>query len=160
MDLSKAGADFIGRGYENPAQKGYDAKAGKYYAYDDGYGYPTIGYGHLILAGEDFKQGLTAAQVQQLFVTDASDKIKLVNRALTVGVSQNQFDALVSLTFNIGGRSRPIRILNAGGAVKAHDFTTYDHVTQNGKKVVSKGLLTRRKAEWTIFSKNVYNASH
>lgn len=161
MALSQAGADFIGIGYENPSRKGYDPKTGRYYPYDDGYGYPTIGYGHLIKKSENFSQGLAPAQVQQLFVSDISGTVASVNKALKVGISQNQFDALVSLTFNVGiVKTEPVKKLNSGRAVHESNFTTYDHVTQGGKKVVSKGLLARRKAEWTIFSKDTYNAAH
>jgi len=156
--LSPAGADFIGKGYENPAGKGYNSATGRYYAYDDGYGNSTIGYGHKIKTGENFTQGLTEPQVQQLFITDIGKYVIGLNNALTVGLSQNQFDALVSLQFNLGPnvKTQPVTVLNAGGAVQASDFTAYDHV--NG--VVSPGLLNRRKAEWMIFSQNIYDSSH
>jgi lysozyme len=161
MNLSSAGADFIGKGYENPSQKGYKVSSLLYFPYDDGYGYSTIGYGHLIKPGEDFSKGLTAAQVTQLFQADIAGTVTRVNSALKVGVSQSQFDALVSLSFNIGkAASHPVRVLNAGGAVRESEFTIYDHVKVNGKATVSQGLLARRKAEWNIFSKNIYNASH
>lgn len=159
--LSTEGADFIGKGYENPAQKGLDTKTGLYFPYNDGYGFPTIGYGHKIKTGEDFTEGITAVQVQQLFVSDLGPRVAKINGALKVGVTQNQFDALVSLTFNVGiVKTAPLRLLNAGGVAKELNFTAYDHVTQNGKKVVSQGLLLRRQAEWKIFSQNVYDASH
>ncbi len=159
MSLSPKGAEFI-RGYEKPPHKSYDKKTGRYSVFDDGYKNPTIGYGHLVQKGEDFKQGLTEDQAQKLFLKDSAGKIKKVNDGLKVGVSQNQFDALVSLTFNVGGVTKPITILNAGGAVKESDFTQYDHAHKDGKKVFSQGLLKRRKAEWSIFSKGVYNSAH
>ena len=163
MNLSAAGADFIGKGYENPANKGYNASLLRYFPYDDGYGNPTIGYGHKIKPGEDFSKGLTAAQVTQLFQADIAGTVTMVNQALNVGVSQNQFDALVSLSFNLGTAAvQPVCVLNAGGAVQEGDFTVYYKAKnkKTGEMVPSPGLLARRKAEWIIFSKGIYNSSH
>ena len=45
-------------------------KNNKFWTYKDHLGYPTIGYGHLILKGEDFKQGLTESQADILLSKD------------------------------------------------------------------------------------------
>ncbi len=178
MSLSAAGADFIGKGYENPAKKGFDKKTGRYAAYDDQLGYPTIGYGHLIKRGEDFSKGLSPDQVQDLLRADLKKYVDGVNKQLKVGVSQNQFDAIVSLDFNVGlaGKDphspkkhpvflprQPVQALNAGKAVTEEDFTAYSkaHDKHHGNKFVTlPGLLKRRKAEWDIFCKNVYDSRH
>ena len=178
MAISMKAVDFIGRGYENPAEKGYDKKTARYFPYDDHYGFPTIGYGHKIKSGEDFSKGLTVDQVRNLLATDLDTVVQGVNKQLKVGVSHNQFDAIVSLDFNVGLLSRapgwtpkhhifnarkPVEALNHGKAVREEDFTIYAkaHDKHHGNKVVFvKGLLTRRKAEWKIFSKNVYDSRH
>lgn len=163
MDLSASGAEFICLGYESPVKTGLNKKDGCYYQYDDRYGYPTIGFGHLVLDGEDFSKGLSSDEVNQLFVKDSKRFVNKVNKYLKVGVSQNQFDALVSLAFNIGGNSEPIRKLNAGTIVVESDFSEYCKVRDphdKARKVVAKGLLKRRKAEWIIFSKNIYDSRH
>jgi lysozyme len=158
MNLSTKGAEFI-EAWEQ--LEGYNSKAQLYLPYDDGYGYLTIGYGHLLSPGEDVSKGLTRAQVDQLFIADSSRFVKGNNKLLKVGVSQNQFDALVSLSFNTGiFNSLAIQHLNRGRSVAKSDFTAYDHVTVKGKKIVSSGLLKRRNAEWVIFSKNIYDTSH
>lgn len=158
MGLSKAGADFI-MAFENPKLTGLNSKTGLYTPVDDGYGNMTIGYGHKVSQTENFDKGLTAAQVEQLYLADKAKPVLSVSNALTVGVSQNQFDALVSLQFNLGPNAKnlkPIVVLNQGGAVQASDFTGYCHAGNT----VSPGLLTRRKAEWKIFSQNIYDSTH
>src|ERR1039458_1234468 len=159
MNLSTDGAQFI-EGFESIS--GYDSETHLYLPYDDGFGYPTIGYGHRIGSGEDFSKGLTKAQVDQLYINDLGRYVNKINQALKVGVSQNQFDALASICYNTGlsGNLLAVKHLNAGMSVTESDFTAYDNATKNGKKGFVAGLLKRRKAEWMIFSKNIYNSAH
>lgn len=50
-------------------------KDGKFWTYKDSLGYPTIGYGHLILTGENFKQGLNESQANNLLAKDLASKV-------------------------------------------------------------------------------------
>lgn len=50
-------------------------KNGKFWTYKDSLGYPTIGYGHLILAGEDFKSGLTESEANTLLSKDLASTV-------------------------------------------------------------------------------------
>src|SRR5262245_44434184 len=71
-------------------------------AYDDGVGNQTIGYGHMILAGETYAGGMTEPQARELFERDVS---RIVNSALNQvqrPLTQNQVDALGSFIFNVG----------------------------------------------------------
>lgn len=45
-------------------------KNGLFRVYKDHLGYPTIGYGHLILKGEDFSNGINESQADALLVRD------------------------------------------------------------------------------------------
>jgi GH24 family phage-related lysozyme (muramidase) len=160
MQLSDAGADFIGKGYENPAEKGFNAKLNLYFQYDDGYGTQTIGYGHAVKDGEDFSKGISPDQVRSMFKADSAEAVGAVNgMTCRTGMTQNQFDALVSLQFNAGPHAYtpPLRDFNATGSAKKSDFT--GHYTTSGG-VPSRGLAIRRAAEWRIFSTGVYDASH
>jgi lysozyme len=61
-----------------------------------------------------------------------------------VPLTQNQFDALVSLVFNIGGgafrKSTLLKKLNAGDIQGAADqFLVWNKGTVNGKRVVLRG---------------------
>ena len=74
-------------------------------AYDDGVGVWTIGFGTTIYPnGIKVKKGDTCT-LEQAKVYMAHDLKKFesaVNSAVTVPINQNQFDALVSLAYNIG----------------------------------------------------------
>jgi GH24 family phage-related lysozyme (muramidase) len=147
--ISQKGLDFIKK-HEKLRLKPYDA-SGKRHAGDW-----TIGYGHKIKAGENFSNGITKQRALSLLKQDVQTAVGEVNAGLRVSVSQNQFDALVSLAFNAGPGSVAVnhemmRAINLGW-VHEENFTQYDKVTVNGEKEVSPGLLRRREEEWQMFS--------
>ena len=76
-----------------------------------------------------------------------------VNHALKVDVTQNQFDALVSITYNIGragmANSTFMRRLNAKADPKDVVAAVQNWKMDNGKEV--KGLKIRRAAEGQVF---------
>lgn len=120
-------------------------------AYKDGNGIWTIGYGH---TGPDVIEGLTCtlaiaqAWLDQDLATADAAIADWVKRSLT----QNQYDALVSLVFNIGqgnfAKSTVLRQLNQGNAVGAcAAIAMWNKV--DGQ--VSRGLVTRRAAEQALF---------
>src|SRR5665213_2891847 len=73
-------------------------------AYQDQGGIWTCGWGH---TGQDVGPTTTCTldQAQQWFVHDTTSACLTVSRSVDVAVTQNQFDAMVSLCFNIGGGS-------------------------------------------------------
>lgn len=85
-----------------------------------------------------------------------------VRQAVKVPVTQTEFDALVSLCFNIGsealGRSSVVRHLNSGKRVWAADaFRAWNkHRDGTGKLVVSEGLTRRRTEERVLFLTGTY----
>ena len=120
-------------------------------AYQDQAGRWTIGYGH---AGPDVHPGLTItqAQAEQLLESDLAAAVASVNRAVTSGINQSQFDALVDFVFNLGCgsllASTLLRHVNAGDfTAAAQQFLLWDHA---GGAVVP-GLLERRRAELQLF---------
>jgi lysozyme len=124
-------------------------------AYADSGGVWTIGYGH---TGPDVHAGLTITQAEadQLLESDVAGAVTAVNRLVTSAINQNQFDALVDFTFNLGAvtlaHSTLLRDVNAGkfGAA-GPQFLLWDHV----KGTVVPGLLTRREAEEKLFNEPV-----
>jgi len=79
---------------------------------------------------------------------------RTVNEAVTVPLNQNQFDALVSLTYNIGSgafeKSTLVKKLNTGdytGAANQYDVW----VNAGGKRL--QGLVNRRAKEKELFLK-------
>lgn len=124
-------------------------------AYKDSVGIPTIGVGHTSAAGPPaVKMGMkiTASQSDEILTRDLQGVEADVNRLVTAPLTQNQFDALVSLVFNIGGtafrKSTLLKRLNASDyAGAASQFLVWNKATVNGKRVALKGLTTRREAE-------------
>ena len=66
-------------------------------------GYPTIGYGHVVKDDEDFSAGIDEAQAEELLRQDAQIAERAVLRLINVPLTNGQFDALVSFTYNFGG---------------------------------------------------------
>lgn len=69
-------------------------------AYNDGRGVWTIGYGHT--AGVKEGDTCSMAQATEWLQQDVVSAVVAVSRRVRVPLSQNQFDALVSLVFNCG----------------------------------------------------------
>lgn len=121
--------------------------------YLDAIGLPTIGYGHLIKPGESFTK-ITQKEAEDLLKSDAQIFVDGVSKLLEVNVTQNQFDALVSIAFNIGlgnlKSSTLLRLINAGDYKGAAD--QFPRWNKAGGKVLS-GLTKRRNAERALFLK-------
>jgi len=110
----------------------------------------TIGYGHTggVTPGEQ----ITQAQAEQFLKNDLQSAENAVRNSVHVPITQNQFDACVSLAFNIGGsgfaHSDVAARLNAGDYAGAqHAFAEYNHA--NGQ--VLAGLTRRRAQEAALF---------
>lgn len=121
-------------------------------AYLDGGGVWTNGVGH---TGPDVHEGqvVDEAQVDAWLKEDVLEAEDAVNRGVKVSLSQNQFDALVSFTFNVGVsaflNSTLLRKLNASDYEGAKNELSR-WVRDNGKIV--KGLVNRRLKEQKLYS--------
>ena len=126
-------------------------------AYDDGVGVWTIGFGTTIYPnGIKVKKGdvCTEAQAKAYMAHDLKKFELAVNNGVTVLLNQNQFDALVSLAYNIGTNafknSTLVKKLNAGDYRGAADqFDVW--VNAGGKRM--QGLVNRRTKEKALFLK-------
>lgn len=124
-------------------------------AYDDGVGVWTIGFGTTVYPnGMKVKKGdtCTEAQAKAYMAHDLKKFETAVNNAVTVPLSQNQFDALVSLAYNIGtnafSKSTLVKKLNANDNRAAADqFDVW--VNAGGKRM--QGLVNRRAKEKALF---------
>ncbi len=92
---------------------------------------------------------------------------KFIKDNVTVKLAQNQFDALVAFTFNVGGSSFIISTLlkkvNASETSSKEItkwFKSWNKGTVDGKKVELKGLTKRRDQEANMYNKNVYDSTH
>ena len=130
-----------------------DANPGKPFLRGKPKGELTIGYGHTSAAGEPtVKPGMkiTKAEAEAIFKRDIQKYVNDVNRLVTVELTQNQFDALVSFHYNTGalGKSTLLKKVNAGqfSQVPA-EFMKW--VNDNGRMV--PGLVNRRRAEVALW---------
>lgn len=139
---SQRGTAFI-KGFESLELKAYpDPGTG---------GKPwTIGWGHT----KGVKPGdrITELEADAFLAEDLAVFELTVKSAVKVPITQNQFDALVSLAFNIGGAnfagSTLVKKLNAGDPIGAADqFPRWKFA--NGKEM--RGLVRRRAAERELF---------
>lgn len=138
MEISQKGIDFI---------KGFEAL--RLEAYQDEAGIWTCGWGstgHDITSGTTF----TEEEAQARLESDLVRFVAHVNAFVTVQLTQNQFDALVSFDFNTGHLhgSTLLDKLNSGdleGA--ANEFPRWCHSGGH----ISNGLVRRRAAEKALF---------
>lgn len=118
-------------------------------------GVPTIGYGHTAgVTHADVRRGrtITQAMAEELLRADLQDAQEAVERLVRVSLTDWQYGALVSFTYNVGAgafaQSRMLTLLNDGdyqGA--AEQFSRWCH----GGGEVLEGLVKRRRQEQTLF---------
>lgn len=119
-------------------------------------GYPTIGFGTRCSLDHS---PVTAEQAENM-LTDTVSKItkgiwKLLGSRRDL-ITDNELNAIVSLAYNIGyynfKDSTLLKLLLAGKELQAaEEFLKWKFITVDGKKVISKGLLTRRRCERKLF---------
>ncbi len=137
--ISQNGVDLI-KSFEGCVLKAYQDSAGVW----------TIGYGHT--KGVHSGMTISATQAEDYLKSDLAMFEQAVNNCVTVSITQNVFDALVSFSFNVGGaalkKSTLLAKLNKGdinGAAAEFDKWVYA-----GKRVLP-GLIRRRAAEKELF---------
>ncbi len=120
-------------------------------AYLDQAGIPTIGYGS---TGPGIELGVTWSQSQanMALVARCNAIGSILNGCVRPTLTQNEFDALVSLCYNIGqGAFRGSKLLKAINTRDEEgikqEWLSWDHI----KGVVVQGLLNRREAELELF---------
>lgn len=141
---SPAGIDFI-----------TDHEGIRLKAYKDSGGVYTIGIGHI----QGVKEGdvITLQQAKAYLAKDLAMTERCLN-LLQIAKTQNQFDALISLIYNIGiGRFRgselfsQIRMSPYNITIKNYWWNCCVH-DANGD--ILEGLLNRRKDEYALYVKN------
>lgn len=140
MQISERGLNFLKQ------KEGFRSSA-----YADGGG-TSIGYGHQLRPGENFRT-VTREQAETLLRQDLDWAEDVVNRSITAPMEQAEFDAMVSLAYNIGEgafkKSELVDKFNSGdkkGA--AREFADWNK--SQGK--VHAGLVDRRRDEMLIFT--------
>ena len=115
-------------------------------------GWPTIGYGHVIGAGEHFPEPIDEQQAEALLKRDVRVAERAVARLIAAPLAQHQFDALVSFTFNLGAGALQRSTLRQKVNREEHDDVPKElmkWVFAGGRRV--KGLVKRRAAEAEMY---------
>jgi len=124
--------------------------------YPDASGF-SIGFGHFIQAGESFDTSITEPEARALLADDVRIAEDAINSLVDVQLTQQQFDSLVSLVYNIGAgafrHSTLLARLNEGDAAgAAAQFAVWNK--SNGG--VIPALVNRRQREAALFSFGTY----
>ena len=137
-----------------------EQEGNKLTAYKDTGGVWTIGVGHTSAAGPppvSAGDTITAKESDEILARDLKNTEKAVTNAVDVALASHEFDALVSLCFNVGpggfAGSTVVKKLNVNDRPAAADaFLLWNK--DNG--VVVPGLTNRRKRERTLFLNGTY----
>jgi len=119
-------------------------------AYQDSVGVWTIGYGHT----KDVEQGLkiTQEEAEAMLETELLEYEGYVEALVDIGLSQNQFDALVCWTYNLGPtnlkNSTMLTVLNQA---RIEDVPYEMKRWNKAGGEVLQGLVRRREAEALLF---------
>jgi GH24 family phage-related lysozyme (muramidase) len=129
--------------------------------YDDPAGHCTIGIGHLVHKGKcnggpserEFENGITEEEAYKLFKTDVKRYEDAVRSNVKVPLNQNQYNALVSFTYNLGigafVNSDLLKKLNSGDySAVPKELMRFTHGGGNELP----GLKRRREEEGALFS--------
>jgi GH24 family phage-related lysozyme (muramidase) len=179
LKLSKQGEAYI-KGWED---KKATPDGQKLFYYDDASEFCTVGWGHLVAGktscaaqgikgfprGHHYKPGdeyryqwIPVDQANDIFMQDVLHKAEnRVKQDVRVPLFQHEFDALCDLAFNVGRLSfiapKLINLLNKGNYEDASE-QMLDVNKSNG--VILPGLNLRRKRDYDVFVKKVYNWAH
>ncbi len=127
MKTSQKGIDLI------LSFEGFSAKP-----YLDSAGIPTIGYGNTYYPGGKKvtmrDPAITREKGVELFSSVLPTYEKIVNAKVKIPLTQNQFDALVSHTYNTGGSDGLFSLINKRAAdAEIRNWFTRKYITAGGK---------------------------
>lgn len=134
MQTSQAGLDFIAK------NEGLSLKV-----YNDN-GKPCVGYGHDLLPGESYPDGITTLQARLLLEKDVALRDALMAHIVPPNCTQNQWDACSDFCYNLGIHSLQIMLAHGWDQFPTQ-AVLWDHV--NG--VENAGLKARRAEEVALF---------
>lgn len=144
------------------ALKDHESRGGpQLTAYWDENGW-AIGYGHR--GGVKEGDTITAERAEELFRQDSQWVADSIRSKITVPLTQQQFDALASLVYNVGGEgwNAVAEKINEGdmeGAMTVWLDHNKARQGEGGPLVVLPSLTSRRRAEWAQFASDIMTAS-
>jgi lysozyme len=147
VKIDKSGRDFI-----------YLKEGVRLKAYKDVVGVSTIGCGMTYYpGGKKVQMGdvISLTQCDSMFTVIVADFEKAVSNAIKVPLTQNQFNALVSLAYNIGAagfsKSTLVKRINAGESPEL--ITAAFNMWNKAGGKVNNTLTNRREDEAKLYFK-------
>jgi lysozyme len=137
-------------------------------AYKDKTGVWTIGYGCTHYEdGTPVRSGdrITKARAEKLLINIVNNIARQVSQLVTAKLNEHQFDTLVSFAFNVGtdidadsiaeglGDATLLKLVNQNPSsplIRA-EFSKWNKITVNGKKIVLRDLMWRRGVEADLY---------
>ena len=141
MKISIAGVEFIKR-FEGLRLQAYLCPAGVW----------TIGYGSTQIVGRSVssKDVISKENSEILLGIELLRFEKIVNNRINVRLNQNQFDALVSHTFNTGGSETLFELINESASSDLiRNWIEARYTTSKG--ILLPGLVKRRLEEAALY---------
>jgi lysozyme len=114
-------------------------------------GKQEIGYGHDLLPGESYPDGISQDYAQTLLQQDVAKAESHLNPLIPAGCTQNQFDALIDFTYECGAGAAQ-QLLAHGWSQVTLQLPRWVHAQVNGQTVTLPGMVNRRAAEIALFS--------
>lgn len=115
-------------------------------------GYLTVGYGHVVKNPDAFRQPITENEATEILAVDVETAERAVLRLISVPLTDGQFDALVSFTFNLGAGALQRSTLRRKINREEHEDVPAEFlrwVWAGGRKL--PGLIRRRQAESALY---------
>ena len=134
--------------------------------YDDGYGIPTVGFGHKVLPADNLRIGdvISVEPARGFFEVNLRPIEAAINRDVRVPLYQYEYDALVSVLFNTGPYPRngdPWHPESRSNHLA--DFLNhgeYNRMRDVIRSFVSQRVPWRRRLEANLFETGIYDARH
>ena len=144
MNISQEGLSLIKK-FEGCKLESYKCAAGVW----------TIGFGSTSGVEEGMK--ISQERADMLLLEDVEVFEEAVNNLVEVDLEQNQFDALVAWTFNLGStnlkNSTLLKVLNDKNYEGVPEqIKRWNKATVDGERQVLEGLVRRREAESLLFT--------
>lgn len=115
-------------------------------------GYLTVGYGHVVKNPDAFRQPITKDEATKILTVDVETAERAVLRLISMPLTDGQFDALVSFTFNLGAGALQRSTLRRKVNREDHEDAAAEFlrwVWAGGRKL--PGLIRRRQAEAMLY---------
>ena len=111
------------------------------------FGHLEIGFGHDLLPGESYPNGIDIAHAEFLLSADVAKCEIALNPLFPAWGTQNQYDALIDFTYECGGGAIALLLGHGWNQVTAQ-LPRWVHA---GGKVLP-GMVTRREKEIALFN--------